>query len=346
MAIELSAQDKQALNKIEQQAAHGLTSDALKDLNAWTHSVGVDTDKQKLAVSELEKSGVLPVLGIEKLKEEVHSSSETVYQKRADDLVKMSSNSPVDEAIYKNAQENLMNGTFGHTSFGYPYEDESSLKELQSDIEKGRPAEDIAHALSTPDANGQTLYDKLTDPKVPTQGITPESIDNALKDNDALSNDERNLARKLRDNFYNPDVSEMADHKGPYAVIDEKSLAKFNEFHPQAPADLPPETPPAPAPAPAADAPPPPPKPADAPPPAPHTAPTPPEGPAHHKYNVSKTENNTLWGIAYAEVTGHQYHKGDHWTNSQNAKILEITKALQEQQHGKPIYPGNVVEIP
>jgi hypothetical protein len=246
--MELSAQDRRTIVHIEQEAAHGQTAEALKDLDGWTHSVGIGLDQQKLAASELERSGVLPVLGIEKLKEEVHSSGEPVSKERISDLVSKSKDSPIDEAILKTAQDNMLDGSYPNSrhytkNWDVPDENENTLGQLQFRIEQGRPAEDVARALAAPDANGKTLLDKLGDPKEPDHRLTRESIEAALQNNDELTADQRDVARQLAANISHVDVKRMAEVTSVSPYITQESLDRFLKFHPQAPADLPTDQP-------------------------------------------------------------------------------------------------------
>jgi hypothetical protein len=55
---------------------------------------------------------------------------------------------------------------------------------------------------------------------------------------------------------------------------------------------------------------------------------------AGQKLTLSTKGHATLWSMAYAQVMGHEYKKGQHWTNAQNIQILQMTQLLQAAHKG------------
>jgi hypothetical protein len=317
---DLSNDDKLALNRVEREAATGKVQDAVRDLHTWTSTV--EPARQQAAVQELTRSGVLPVLGLEALKEEVHQSKKDATQDRVSDLAYMSSGSPVQQAMFQAAHDNFSTydavsslPKHGILGFGDQYENEATINAQQAQIAKDNKYTDAAAALT---ANNGALFDQFAgvEPgkRTADSTITGESINRYLRDVDGNPND-RALARQLKAAMN--DGSLIAGEDG----ITQASLASYMKLHPQAPADLSATTPPAAGADQAAGG------------GADHGAgDAPPAGDG--KVQMQTHGFSSLWSMAYNQVVGHPYKKGDHWNTDKNQQILALTKLLQTAHPG------------
>ncbi len=313
---DLSNDDKLALNRVEREAATGKVQDAVRDLHAWSSTV--EPARQAQAVQELTQTGVLPVLGLEAMKEYIQASGKKVHPGELTDLTIMASGSPVDQAMFRSAKDNFT-GAYHANAGGFLWqdhvEDKDQINARQEQIAKDNKYTGDAASLT---ANNGALFDQLAGvqpgKRTADTAITDESIDNYLRTQDGNPND-RALARRLQAAIDNG--SEISGENG----ITQQSLRDFSVLHPQVPADLSATPPPAAgadqAAAGGAD----------------HAAgAAPPAGDG--KVQLQTHGFSSLWSMAYNQVVGHPYKKGDHWNTDKNQQILALTKLLQTAHPG------------
>jgi hypothetical protein len=236
----LTSEDRKALRQVEVEFKttgdlSGAYTNLLKEWhNAGLAAVNADRDRQAAWISELSRTGVLPLLGLERLKAKTADGTKVT----AGNLQSWSEtdNNPLlaaadaeaarDFPLYRPPQDNAQ----------VKYEDTAHVADFEREVTEGRAAAESAYALNKADARGRLLFDKLSDC---FGKVSAASIREALfsLDSTSLTDEERQAARTLwkklddRDPALADLIKDCTACGAP--AINKENLEHYLTFHPR-----------------------------------------------------------------------------------------------------------------